>query len=153
VDAGFLQLVRYGILPADDPLVVESLKVVDATLKTETPAGPCWRRYNHDGYGQRGDGSPYIGWGTGRSWPLLTGERAHYELAAGRAPPIPTLGFRAGQPTGVRNTGPAGVFDRWMCRICRVKSMSRQCSALISHARSPQQKASVDAAYAADCEP
>jgi glucoamylase len=86
VDAGFLQLVRYGILPADDPLVVESLKVVDATLKTETPAGPCWRRYNHDGYGQRADGGPYIGWGTGRSWPLLTGERAHYELAAGRDP-------------------------------------------------------------------
>ena len=27
--------------------------------------------------------SPYIGWGKGRAWPLLTGERAHYELAAG----------------------------------------------------------------------
>ena len=84
VDAGFLELVRYGIRRADDPLIVDSLKVVDAVLKRDTPYGPCWRRYNHDGYGQRKDGGPYEGWGQGRAWPLLTGERAHYELAAGR---------------------------------------------------------------------
>ncbi|MGA7155720.1 MAG: glycoside hydrolase family 15 protein [Acidobacteriaceae bacterium] len=84
VDAGFLELVRYGIRRADDPLIVDSLRVVDATLKIDTPNGPCWRRYNHDGYGQRKDGGPYIGWGQGRAWPILTGERAHYELAAGR---------------------------------------------------------------------
>jgi glucoamylase len=84
VDAGFLELVRYGIRRADDPLIVDSLKVVDAVLKRDTPSGPCWRRYNHDGYGQRKDGGPYEGWGQGRAWPLLTGERAHYELAAGR---------------------------------------------------------------------
>jgi glucoamylase len=83
VDAGFLELVRYGIRRADDPLIVDSLKVVDHTLKIETPFGPCWRRYNHDGYGQRKDGGPYEGWGQGRGWPLLGGERAHYELAAG----------------------------------------------------------------------
>ena len=58
--------------------------MVDAILKVETPFGPCWRRYNHDGYGQRDDGGPFEGWGTGRAWPLLTGERGHYELAAGR---------------------------------------------------------------------
>src|SRR5579864_1544281 len=86
VDAGFLELVRYGIRPAGDPLVEESLEVVDSYLKVETPTGPCWRRYNHDGYGQRADGGPYVGWGTGRPWPLLTGERGHYELAAGRDP-------------------------------------------------------------------
>lgn len=84
VDAGFLELVRYGIRKPGDPLIEDSLRVVDAVLKVETPAGPCWRRYNHDGYGQRPDGSPYQGWGQGRAWPLLTGERAHYELAAGR---------------------------------------------------------------------
>ena len=84
VDAGFLELVRYGIRSADDPLIVDSLRVVDAVLKVATPAGPCWRRYNHDGYGQREDGGPYQGWGKGRAWPLLTGERAHQELAAGR---------------------------------------------------------------------
>ena len=83
VDAGFLELVRYGVRRADDPLIVDSLKVVDKVLKIETPFGPCWRRYNHDGYGQRKDGGPYMGWGQGRAWPLLGGERAHYQLAAG----------------------------------------------------------------------
>jgi len=83
VDGGFLELVRYGIRRADDPLIVESLKVVDHTLKYETPYGPCWRRYNHDGYGQKKNGGPYDGSGQGRAWPLLGGERAHYELAAG----------------------------------------------------------------------
>jgi len=60
------------------------LRVVDAVLKVNTPLGPCWHRYNHDGYGQRENGGPYEGWGKGRAWPLLTGERGHYELAAGR---------------------------------------------------------------------
>lgn len=83
VDAGFLELVRYGVRAADDPLIVDSLKVVDHVLKVETPKGPCWLRYNHDGYGQRSDGGPFLGWGRGRAWPLLVGERAHYELAAG----------------------------------------------------------------------
>lgn len=83
VDAGFLELVRYGIRRADDPLIVETLKVVDHCLKYETPYGACWRRYNHDGYGQKKDGNPYDGTGQGRAWPLLGGERAHYELAAG----------------------------------------------------------------------
>jgi glucoamylase len=83
IDAGFLELVRYGIRRADDPLIVDSLKVVDHVLKIETPNGTCWRRYNHDGYGQRKDGGPYLGWGQGRAWPLLGGERGHYELAAG----------------------------------------------------------------------
>lgn len=83
VDAGFLELVRYGIRKPDAPVILDSLRVVDAVLKVDTSFGPCWRRYNHDGYGQHQDGSPFQGWGTGRAWPLLTGERSHYELAAG----------------------------------------------------------------------
>ena len=57
---------------------------MDAVLKVDTPVGPCWHRYNHDGYGTRPDGSAFQGWGKGRAWPLLTGERGHYEFAAGR---------------------------------------------------------------------
>ena len=86
VDGGFLELVRYGIRKAGDPLMEDSLRVIDAVLKTDFPAGPCWRRYTHDGYGQCDDGGPFINWGRGRPWPLLTGERGHYELAAGRDP-------------------------------------------------------------------
>src|SRR5262245_43728727 len=125
VDAGFLELVRYGIWGAGDTLIESSLRVVDATLRVETPFGPCWRRYNHDGYGQLDDGAPFQGWGTGRAWPLLTGERGHYELAAGRdaapylramerfasdagllpeqvwdAPDLPGTRLRLGRPTG-----------------------------------------------------
>ncbi len=84
VCGGFLELVRFGVRRADDPLIVDSLKVVDAVLKVDTPAGPCWKRYNHDGYGQRDDGSAFDQWGVGRPWPLLTLERAIYELAAGQ---------------------------------------------------------------------
>jgi len=84
VDAGFLELVRYGIRAADDPVIRDSIRVVDATLKVDTPSGTCWRRYNNDGYGQREDGGPFVGAGKGRGWPLLTGERGHYELAAGK---------------------------------------------------------------------
>ena len=125
IDAGFLELVRYGIRSPHDPLIVDSLKVVDAMLHVSTPLGPCWRRYNHDGYGQKHDGGPYEGWGQGRAWPLLTGERAHYELAAGRdiqhlvramelfsseggmlpeqiwdAPDLPERGMFLGRPSG-----------------------------------------------------
>jgi glucoamylase len=85
VDGGFLELVRYGIRKPDDPTVVATVKVIDAVLKTDTPAGPAWHRYNHDGYGQCPDGGPFTQFGVGRVWPLLTGERGHYELAAGRS--------------------------------------------------------------------
>ncbi|MGA8711048.1 MAG: glycoside hydrolase family 15 protein [Thermoplasmata archaeon] len=86
VDPGFLDLVRFGVRAANDRLIQDSVRVVDATLRVDTPRGPVWRRYNHDGYGQRGDGGPYLEWGVGRAWPLLTGERGHFELAAGRDP-------------------------------------------------------------------
>src|ERR1043165_1429893 len=86
VRADFLDLVRLGVRDANDPLIVESLAVIDRILKRDLPQGPCWRRYNHDGYGQKEDGSAYDGTGIGRCWPLLTGERGHYELAAGRDP-------------------------------------------------------------------
>jgi len=86
VDGGFLELVRMGIRRADDPVIVDSVKVIDAVLKVDTPAGPCWKRYNHDGYGQRDDGTSFDGWGVGRPWPLLTLERAAYELALGNDP-------------------------------------------------------------------
>jgi glucoamylase len=64
--------------------MVDTLQVSDHVLKIETPNGDCWRRYNHDGYGQGKDGGPFLTYGQGRAWPLLGGERAHYELALGK---------------------------------------------------------------------
>src|SRR6266481_1325266 len=86
VGGDFLHLVRLGIRSASDPIVCDSIEVIDRVLKHDLPQGPGWRRYNHDGYGQKDDGSAYDGTGVGRCWPILTGERGHYELAAGRDP-------------------------------------------------------------------
>lgn len=86
VSIDFLQLVRFGLRRAEDPLILATVKVADALLKVDTPAGPCWHRYNEDGYGEHDDGRAYDGTGRGRAWPLLTGERGHYELCAGRDP-------------------------------------------------------------------
>jgi glucoamylase len=79
-----LALVRFGLRAADDARIRNTVNVIDSLLKVKLPAGPGWRRYNGDGYGEHDDGSPFDGTGIGRVWPLLTGERAHYELAAGR---------------------------------------------------------------------
>ncbi|HXP15628.1 MAG TPA: glucan 1,4-alpha-glucosidase [Terriglobales bacterium] len=79
-----LALVRFGLRAPDDPRILNTIKVTDALLKADLPQGPCWYRYNGDGYGEHEDGSPFDGTGIGRPWPLLSGERAHYELAAGR---------------------------------------------------------------------
>lgn len=79
-----LALVRFGLRAADDPRIVNTVTVIDALLRVDLPNGPAWHRYNDDGYGEHADGAPFDGVGIGRVWPLLVGERAHYELAAGR---------------------------------------------------------------------
>jgi glucoamylase len=79
-----LALVRFGLRAADDPRIRNTVLAIDAVLKRELPAGPYWYRYNDDGYGEHEDGAPFDGTGIGRLWPLLTGERAHYELALGK---------------------------------------------------------------------
>jgi glucoamylase len=79
-----LALVRFGLRAADDPKIVNTVRAIDALLKVETPHGPVWRRYNGDRYGEHEGGKAFDGSGVGRLWPLLTGERAHFEIAAGR---------------------------------------------------------------------
>lgn len=78
VDGGFLELVRLGVRPALDPHVLDTVVVYDKTIRVEVPGhGPSFYRYLGDRYnyeestGQQTKGMP---------WPLLTGERAHYEL-------------------------------------------------------------------------
>ncbi len=78
-----LALVRLGLRAASDPRIVNTVKAIDKLLRVETPTGSSWHRYNDDGYGEHEDGTPFDGTGVGRAWPLLTGERAHYELANG----------------------------------------------------------------------
>jgi glucoamylase len=78
-----LALVRFGLRAPDDPRIVNTLCAIDALLSVELPQGPCWYRYNGDGYGEHADGSAFDGTGIGRPWPLLAGERAHYAIASG----------------------------------------------------------------------
>lgn len=121
----FVELVRRGLRRPDDPNVLSSLRAVDGLLKADTPSGPAWRRYAGDRYGERSDGTPWNGAGQGRAWPVLLGERAQLDLAAGRqavealaafeafagpelllpeqvwdAEPIPGRGLEPGRPTG-----------------------------------------------------
>ncbi len=99
----FLQLVRYGLRRPDDPCILNSVEAIDALLRTDTPSGPVWHRYNGDGYGEHEDGSGFDGTGWGRGWPLLTGERGHYALVSG-ADPLPYLEAMAAM------TGPGGLL-------------------------------------------
>lgn len=78
-----LQLARYGLRSVDDPAMSASIIAIDRLLKSDTPNGPVWHRYTGDGYGEHADGAPFDGWGCGRGWPLLTGERGHIAVLAG----------------------------------------------------------------------
>lgn len=95
----FLQLVRYGLRDPEEPLVRDTVQLLDSLLRVELPQGPCWYRYSGDGYGEHADGSPYDGTGQGRAWPLLIGERGHYELCHG-ADALPYLRSMAATADG-----------------------------------------------------
>ena len=99
----FLYFVRAGLRAPGDPRIVDSVKVVDALLRAETPSGPSYHRYNGDGYGEHEDGHAFDGTGIGRLWPLLTGERGHYAVVAGEDA-RPYLDAMA------RMTGPGGLI-------------------------------------------
>jgi glucoamylase len=89
LDPSFLDLVRLGIVPADDPVVTTTLRLVDEQLAYDAPNGRFWHRASFDGYGERPDGTQWepVDPGSretiGRGWPLLTGERGEYEVALG----------------------------------------------------------------------
>ena len=94
IDAGFLELSRLGVLSASDTAIQQSLPVVDATIKTTTPSGPGWHRYNGDGYGDgSSDGHPWApsGQGTGHLWPALSAERGENGLQTGSPAQAVTL--------------------------------------------------------------
>ena len=103
VDAGFLEYARFGVLPANDSDIINSLNVIDSTLEVTTPSGPGWHRYGvigdtdtTDGYGDcypssstscTPEGKPWSNGdtGSGGTWPILTGERGEQDLQLGDA--------------------------------------------------------------------
>ena len=106
-----LALVRFGLRKADDPRILNTVQVIDAQLKSDTATGPVWHRYNEDGYGEHEDGSPFDGTGIGRGWPLLAGERAHYELMRGNRPEAERLRKIMAAQTSSGGLIPEQVWD------------------------------------------
>jgi glucoamylase len=90
---------------------VNTVRVIDALLRTETRTGPVWHRYNQDGYGEHENGGPFDGRGVGRGWPLLVGERAHYELAAGHRDEAEKLRLVMAAQSGAGRLIPEQVWD------------------------------------------
>jgi glucoamylase len=103
LDGGFLELVRYGVVNAQDPVIKNSVMQIDnqglednLRVKYQFTAKdgskvPGYRRYGNDGYGEDTvTGLSYAEKGDtenqrGRVWPFFTGERGHYELALAKA--------------------------------------------------------------------
>jgi len=101
IDGGFQELVRLGELPVGDQDVQASLGVLDKQISVTTPSGTGYYRYgtsaaagSADGYGdcfqpsQTSCTTPGAPWpptntGTGHLWPVLSGERAESDVAAG----------------------------------------------------------------------
>jgi glucoamylase len=111
VSPGALALVRFGLRAPDDPRIVDTVKLLDATLRRETSTGPTWTRSTDDGYGEKADGKPFDKTGIGRGWPLLAGERGHFELAAGRRDAALALLKTMARQTSVCGMIPEQVWD------------------------------------------
>jgi glucoamylase len=122
VDA--LSLVRFGLRRPDDPRIVNTVRAIDALLLTETERGPIWHRYSGDRFGEHDDGRPFStnDKGRGRAWPLLIGERAHYELLRGdvqRAKELCRVMAQYATDTGLipeQVWDADGVPERQLCR-------------------------------------
>ena len=93
------------------PDALAPVKVLDATLKRDTMTGPSWKRSTHDGYGEKADGSPFKKTGVGRGWPLLGGERGHYEIAAGHHEAALELLKTMGRQTSECGLLPEQIWD------------------------------------------
>jgi glucoamylase len=104
--------VRFGLRAASDARVQNTVRVIDHLLRDELPGGSVWHRYNGDGYGEHDDGTPFDGTGVGRPWPLLTGERAHYELAAGNTDAAAEMLRTMERFAGPNGLLPEQVWDR-----------------------------------------
>jgi glucoamylase len=111
VNLDALALVRFGLRAPNDPRILNTVKMIDATLKVDTPRGPAWHRYQGDAYGEHADGEAFNGTGIGRAWPLLTGERAHFELAAGRTDVAERLAAAMENMAGNSGLLPEQIWD------------------------------------------
>ena len=104
IDAGFLELVRLGVLPASDPdvqVVAHGRRRHDRAPDPERPGllplrdqlrpsptdgyGDCYpaERLESTLHGEPARPWPPTDTGTGHLWPVLSGERGEYDIADG----------------------------------------------------------------------
>ena len=112
LDPSFLELVRLGVRGSKDPRILSSITNTDSSVRVDVGGDPYFRRYPHDGYGERlMGGSPP---GEGGAWPLLSGERGVYTVLAGgdASPYVQAMIDAAGReeliPEQVWDTSPGG---------------------------------------------
>ncbi len=66
-----LALVRFGLRSPDDPLMVDTLRLVDEFLRVDFGDASARKRNMGDGYADSSDGEPFRpNHGTGLPWPL-----------------------------------------------------------------------------------
>ncbi|MFJ6023024.1 glucan 1,4-alpha-glucosidase [Brevundimonas sp. NPDC092305] len=123
IDGGFLELVRYGVRPADAASITATMPEYDDQtredrfrVRYDVNGVPAYRRYGNDGYGEQADTGGNYGVGgqmhagqRGRLWPFFTGERGHYELASLLALPSADTGWMDAQLNGIRQTWVHGM--------------------------------------------
>jgi glucoamylase len=122
IDGGFLELVRYGVRAADAPSIVATLPEYDDQtrearfrVRYDLNGVPGFRRYGNDGYGENAETGGNYGLGgmtpgqRGRVWPIFTGERGHYELAALLAHPSADQDWNTAQLNLIRQTYVRGM--------------------------------------------
>ncbi|KQY91309.1 glucan 1,4-alpha-glucosidase [Brevundimonas sp. Root1423] len=122
IDGGFLELVRYGVRAADAASITASLPEYDDQqredrfrVRYDLNGVPGFRRYGNDGYGENTQTGGNYGVGgmtpgqRGRVWPIFTGERGHYELAALLAHPSADQDWNTTQLNLIRQTYVRGM--------------------------------------------
>ena len=112
VDPSFLELVRLGVLRADDPDVRHTLPVVDRELGVDTPNGQFWHRFNHDGYGETPGRRPF-GTNDGNRAPVADLRRRARRVRARRGQLAGTRGRPRGRddtPDAIANTANDGLM-------------------------------------------
>lgn len=85
IDGGFLELVRLGVMSANDWTILETIpeydEILKQTISKDGVEAEAWFRYNYDGYGEYNDDRNFDTSGRGRLWPIFTAERGIYEIA------------------------------------------------------------------------
>ncbi len=122
-----LALVRFGLRAPDDPRILDTIKVIDALLRVKLPQGPCWYRYNDDGYGEHADGSPFDGTGPEQSWDSADIPDRELFLGGPTGSACPLVWAHSEYIKLVRSLKDGKIFDQPPQTVKRYRVEQRKC--------------------------